>query len=569
MHRPSDRRLLVNKKDHKLSSLSIKPRPCRATLTDSLEVRRSSDYHRTVWDANLIESIRSPYSDVDHFNVRVEELKLEVKQLLKETFEPLAQLELIDSISRLGLTYHFEEEIRVALARFYAEGFEHLHGLKETALCFRLLREHGHYVSSDVFEKFREGDGFTNSISQDAKGLLSLYEATHLSLPGEQVLEETKEFSVKHLRQCLSKGIDSNLHEQVEHSLEAPFYWQMPRLEARHYIDYYEKDEAKISCLLELAKLDFNLVQALHQKDIKELSRWWENLGLANTIDFSRDWIVESYQWGNGTVFEPQFSKCRKVVTKVVSFVNVIDDFYDVYSTLEEAEQFTIAIRRWDLKAMEDLPDYMKLCYFSLYNFVNESAYEILQDSGFDVRRLLIREFVTLCEAYLKEAKWIHKKITPSLEEYLEDGWISIGCPIVLVHALYFVGLNLTQESLDHMEHAQSLIYHSSLLLRLIDDLALSKAEKETFSAIQCRMRDTGESYESAKQYIKDLINKHCMELNKKTLDNNLSRILVSVVRNVPRACFTISQEEDSSNIPSGIVKGQIRSLFIDPIVMD
>ena len=80
----------------------------------------------------------------------IEELKQAVKQLLKETDKPLARLKLIDSIRRLGVAYHFEEEIRDVLSRFYVDGFESLRGLRETSLCFRLLREDRHCVSSGM-----------------------------------------------------------------------------------------------------------------------------------------------------------------------------------------------------------------------------------------------------------------------------------------------------------------------------------------------------------------------------------------------------------------------------------
>lgn len=40
---------------------------------------------------------------------------------------------------------------------------------------------------------------------------------------------------------------------------------------------------------------------------------------------------------------------------------------------------------RWDLEAMEQLPDYMKLYYLALFNTVNEWAYEIFKDHGVDI----------------------------------------------------------------------------------------------------------------------------------------------------------------------------------------
>ena len=42
--------------------------------------------------------------------------------------------------------------------------------------------------------------------------------------------------------------------------------------------------------------------------------------------------------------------------------------------------------------AMEDLPYYLKLCYLALYNFVNDTAYDVLKEYGMDVRHLLARE---------------------------------------------------------------------------------------------------------------------------------------------------------------------------------
>lgn len=41
---------------------------------------------------------------------------------------------------------------------------------------------------------------------------------------------------------------------------------------------------------------------------------------------------------------------------------------------------------RWDaVRAVNELPDYMKICFLALYNTVNEMAYEILKDNGQNV----------------------------------------------------------------------------------------------------------------------------------------------------------------------------------------
>jgi hypothetical protein len=111
-----------------------------------------------------------------------------------------------------------------------------------------------------------------DSLSNDMEGLLSLYEASHLAMNGENILEEGRIFSIKNLKSLMEK-LDSDSAKQVKQSLEIPLYWRMPRVEARSFIDVYQRDRAKNLTLLELAKLDYNLVQYVYQQELKELAR--------------------------------------------------------------------------------------------------------------------------------------------------------------------------------------------------------------------------------------------------------------------------------------------------------
>ena len=69
------------------------------------------------------------------------------------------------------------------------------------------------------------------------------------------------------------QNIDQNLAIEVNHALELPLQWRMPRLEARWFIDVYEKRQDMNPILLEFAKLDFNMVQATHQEDLRHRPR--------------------------------------------------------------------------------------------------------------------------------------------------------------------------------------------------------------------------------------------------------------------------------------------------------
>jgi hypothetical protein len=111
-----------------------------------------------------------------------------------------------------------------------------------------------------------------DSLSGDMEGLLSLYEASHLRMHGENTLKEAMDFSIENLKSLMGK-LDGDSAEQVRHSLEIPLYWRMQRIEARNFIDVYQKDTAKNLTLLELAKLDYNLVQSIYQQELEELAR--------------------------------------------------------------------------------------------------------------------------------------------------------------------------------------------------------------------------------------------------------------------------------------------------------
>lgn len=106
-------------------------------------------------------------------------------------------------------------------------------------------------------------------------GMLSLYEASFHLLEGESVLEEAREFTSKHLKEYI-KGKkttrDDYLYVLVTHALELPLHWRMLRSEARWFIDVYEKRPHFNPAMLELAKLDFNVVQSTHQEDLKYAS---------------------------------------------------------------------------------------------------------------------------------------------------------------------------------------------------------------------------------------------------------------------------------------------------------
>lgn len=83
---------------------------------------------------------------------RFDEVKKEMKKNLMMMVEGLIEeldvkLELIDNLERLGVSYHFKNEIMQILKSVHQQITCRDNSLYSTALKFRLLRQHGFHIS--------------------------------------------------------------------------------------------------------------------------------------------------------------------------------------------------------------------------------------------------------------------------------------------------------------------------------------------------------------------------------------------------------------------------------------
>ncbi|XP_028785724.1 (+)-epi-alpha-bisabolol synthase-like [Neltuma alba] len=228
---------------------------------------------------------------------------------------------------------------------YSVDKFKNKQNLHATALEFRLSRQHGYDIPTDVFDSFINDEGdFQTSLSQDIKGMLSLYEASFLLMEDETILEKATDFTSKSLRDFMSRNPGHELTSQVKHAMEVPLHWRLPRWEARWFISEYERMPNMNSNLLQLAKLDYNMLQAMYQEEVKSNIRWWERTGLEEKINFYRCRVVDNYLWGLGMKEEPHVEKLRRVIGNLCAIITLTDDMYDVHGTLDELELFTEAI---------------------------------------------------------------------------------------------------------------------------------------------------------------------------------------------------------------------------------
>ena len=118
------------------------------------------------------------------------------------------------------------------------------------------------------------GGKCNESLVIDTRGMLSLYEACHLSIRGEDILDEALAFTVTRLKLINDENqVSPSLVKQVKHALRYPIRRGLPRLEACHYIPIYQEDPSHDEVLLLFANQDFNSLQELHQKELGHITR--------------------------------------------------------------------------------------------------------------------------------------------------------------------------------------------------------------------------------------------------------------------------------------------------------
>ncbi|OVA08088.1 Terpene synthase [Macleaya cordata] len=515
-------------------------------------------------------------------------LKEDVRHMFDEAAGwSLSSLKLIDTIQRLGLNYHFEDEIKGSLdtimtTKDKSDVCHQENDMYTRALRFRLLRQHGYEVSQDVFKNFKEEMMMRSSdliawTVRDVEGMLRLYEALFYAFEGEEILDEAQKFTTTHLKEQLIKANsiishnNPNLSKEVSHALELPLHWRVPRAEARWFIDTYKTMQDMDPSLLEFARLDFNMVQATYQEDLKYVSRWWRELGLPEALGFARDRLVENFIWAVGFNFEPRFRNFRRQLTKVNSLVTTIDDIYDVYGSLDELKLFTDGVQRWDINTMADLPDYMKICFLALYDTTNEMAYHILRKHGVDSLPYLRKAWVDLCKAYMVEANWYNNGYTPTLEEYMNNAWISISGPTAQTHAYFLLGDEITNKGLECLKNGPDLMRSSSMIFRLADDLGTSTDELERGDvpkSIQCYMHHTGSSERIAREHIKNLINDNWKKMNmdQAAASCKFPRSFINTTQNIAQTAQWIYQYGDGYGVPDSETKDWIMSIVVEPI---
>ncbi|MED6140338.1 hypothetical protein PIB30_092218 [Stylosanthes scabra] len=510
--------------------------------------------------------------------------KKKVKMYLLSVDNNISQkLNLIDSLQRLSISYHFKSEIDEALAQIYNDfakngltiEAEECCDLHLVSLLFRLLRQKGYYISSDVFNKFKNKKGKFDEIIivQDVQGMWSLYEAAQLRVHGEDILEEAHEFTYNKLK-SITNQLSQSLADQINQSLGQPLYKAVPRMRAKSYMSFYKEAPSHDNVLLSFAKLDFNMLQKWYRKEVGINTKWWRESDFARKAPYARDRVVEVFTWPYAMNSEPEYSTARLMTTKVTACLSLLDDTYDIYGTVEELELFTEAIQRWDISYIASLPECFKVVFNAILEFWAEMD-SLTAENGESsyVLQHLKQIFCNLARAYLVEEKWCHEGHIPTYDDYKVNGVQTSAFPVMLSVFIASVKEFATKEILDWFSNIPPILEATSLICRIINDLASHKFEQQrdhVASAVECCMKQYGLSQEEAYEFINKDINYYWKNINEEYLKliKDMPEALLDLFVNLARISEFMYANFEDRYTNCQLLKDHIMALLLDPIVV-
>lgn len=446
------------------------------------------------------------------------------------------RLRIIDDLERFGMSQYFTSEIKSILDQIYRcwlqNDEEVMTEAATCALAFRILKMNGYAVSSDALAPFQEEYYFSNSIQgkiRDVGTVLELYKASHYrTLQNEQVLEKIELWTSRYLKQELCNNNEDR--DEVNHAIKFPFYANLDRLEHKRNIEHYKPKEFQIlktsykirslcnNDIWKMAVTEFNFSQSIYQNELQCLESWVKESKL-DQLEFARQKLSYCYFSTAATLFSPEMCDARMSWAKNSVLTTVVDDFFDVGGSKEELENLITLIEKSRTNEIEEegfCSEQVKIVFHAVYNTIKELGVKAIAYQNRDVTEHIRETWVDLMKSMMKEAEWTMNNTIPTLEEYMENGYVSFALGPIILPALYLVGPELSDDIVRCPEY-HNLYKLVSMCGRCLNDIQgfqrETKEGKLNGLSLRIRQNNGSNAEEEAKKEVESIISSSRREL--------------------------------------------------------
>ena len=131
------------------------------------------------------------------------------------------------------------------------------------------------YCCVDLFDSLKCNKRmFEEKYGEDVNGLIALYEASQLSIEGEDSLNDIGYLCCEHLHAWLSRNQENNEALYVANTLQNPLHYGLSRFMDKSTFIHELKAEKELICLEELAKINSTIVRFMNQNETIEVSKY-------------------------------------------------------------------------------------------------------------------------------------------------------------------------------------------------------------------------------------------------------------------------------------------------------
>ncbi|CAI9290934.1 unnamed protein product [Lactuca saligna] len=443
-------------------------------------------------------------------------------------FDIYARLCMVDKLQSLGISRHFRVEIQNVLDETYrcwVKGDEQIFmDIVTCALAFRVLRTNGYEVSSDRLAEI------TKQPFDDVYAAVQMCNASQIMHQEELAFGEAKDF----LDQTILNASIFSLFRAPRF----PFNASVERISTRRNIEHYNVDTTRTlkttfrssnisnTDYIRLAVEDFNACQSIHRVELEGLERWVVENRL-DKLKFVRQRAAYCYFSVASTLSTPELSDARISWTKSSILTGVIDDFFDVGGSMDELVNLIQCVEKWHVNVDNDCcSNEVRIIFLALKDAVIWIGEEAYKRQNRSVTNHVIETWLNLMQSMLREAIWSRDKSVPTMNEYMENGYVSVALGPIVLPALYFVGPKLSKDVVESSEY-YNLFKLMSTQGRILNDIQSYKRELEAgkLNAVTLHTSDEQEAVEEMKKMI-----------NSKR--GQLLKLVVQVEGSVvPRAC--------------------------------
>uniref|UniRef100_I1PK98 Terpene synthase metal-binding domain-containing protein n=2 Tax=Oryza glaberrima TaxID=4538 RepID=I1PK98_ORYGL len=357
------------------------------------------------------------------------------------------------------------------------------------------------------------------------------------------------------------------LAEQVKRALSLPLPRTFKRVETICYMLEYQRESGNIPILLELAKLDFNLLQHIHLEELKAISGWWKDLCGYMELSYVRDRVIEAYTWSYMSFYEESFAWTRMFLAKIIALTTVMDDTYDTHATIEESRLLNTAIQRWDKSATSILPEYLKKYYNKLLTNFEEFEDQVTVNEKYQVSYTK-QEFQKQSTYYLQEAEWSNQKHKPSFKDQVAMSTKSSAVHLMCVASMVGWGNAMVTEAFEWTACGNDAVIACAKIGRFMNDIAGFKRGKnkgDAASSVECYMNENGVTSDVAFAKIDSLVEDEWRTTNQTRLEHRtLLPIVQRVVNHTVSMVLFYDDRKDAYTFGT-ILREIIKSLFVRP----